>query len=220
MDDRKDLTVTDYLTEEEQIAQLKAWIKEYGLTIIAGIVLAIIFVGGWRYWDRYTNTQLMRASIIYDEMLMDRAQNDKDHLAAATVQGKKLVNNYARTPYAQMASLMLARDAAINKKYDDAIGYLDWVIGHSSNKPLKQIAKIRIARIYTAKNQPELAIQTLQGVTDPTFKGLRDEAQGDAYAQMKKIDDAKKSYQLALQELPQEDNAQRPILEMKLDSLS
>lgn len=208
------------MTEQEQIEQLKTWIKEYGMTVLAGIILSVIIVSGWHMWDRHQTRILTQASVMYDEMLMNRAQNDKDSLSKATDQAEKIVAQYPKTPYAQMASLMLARDAVLNKKYDDAIKDLDWVISHSQNKPLKQIAMIRLARIYIAQDKPDVAIQTLQKLDDKIFQGLGNEIIGDAYVQMKKIDDAKKSYQLALQQLPQEDTSQRPILEMKLDNLN
>jgi predicted negative regulator of RcsB-dependent stress response len=211
--------VTDLMTEQEQIEQLKAWIKEYGMTVIAGIVLALVIMGIWRMWDTYTTNKLIHASAVYDEMLNDRMQNTKDSLAAAATQADKLISHYKSTPYAQIAALMLARDAVINKKYDDAIKNLDWVVSHSKNKPLVTIAHIRAARIYITQNQPEKAVEILQEISDKSFQGLRDEVLGDAYVQMKKIQDAKQSYQLALKELPAEDTSSRPILEMKLYNL-
>ena len=38
---------------------------------------------------------------------------------------------------AALAALMLARNAVTNKKYDDAIGYLDWVIAHRVGELLR-----------------------------------------------------------------------------------
>ena len=41
----------EYQTEEEQIEALKRWWKENGKSIIAGLVLGIGSIGGYRYWQ-------------------------------------------------------------------------------------------------------------------------------------------------------------------------
>ena len=45
--------MTEYLTEQEQIEQLKTWIKQYGLTILFGIVIALVLSFSWHYWQQY-----------------------------------------------------------------------------------------------------------------------------------------------------------------------
>lgn len=205
------------MTEQEQIEQLKKWIKEYGFSIVVGILLAVALVTGWHYWQNYTSQRLVSASTIYDEMLLDRAQNDKSNTAS---QGTKLINEYPRTPYAQMAALLLARDAVTDKNYSEAIKQLTWLINHTNNKPLSNIAYLRIARIFLAQNNTKKALENLAYVNEKAFQGLKNEIMGDVYVQQKNITNAKKSYQLALQELPQDDASQRPIIEMKLDNIS
>ena len=83
------------MTEEEQVEQLKNWIKQYGPTVIAGIVMALIIVTCWHYWQDYQTRMLTSASRTYDEMLSLRAQNNA---SGTTVQAQKLLKNYTRTP--------------------------------------------------------------------------------------------------------------------------
>ncbi len=208
--------LTEYLTEQEQIEQLKNWVKQYGPSILAGIVVALIIVSGWHYWQEYRNKILMHASAVYDEMLTQRVQNNTQ---GALVQAKKLLHHYPRTPYAQMAALMLARDAILKKNYPEAIAQLNWVIDHSHENSVREIARIRIARILITQNNPQTALQLLQTVNDKDFMGLIDEVRGDALLAENDLPAARKSYELALQELP---NAEvtRPILQMKLDNLA
>lgn len=206
----------DYLTEQEQIQQLKNWIKQYGLTILAGIVLALIASFSWRYYQNYKNKILLHASAVYDEMLAMRAQNNTE---AELTQANKLLSHYPKSPYAQMAAFMLARDAVIKQDYATAIKHLNWVIDHSRNTGIQQIARIRIARIQIADKKPEAALDTLKTINDKTFAGMIDEVRGDAYLELKDPASARKAYHLALQELPNAE-VNRPILEMKYDNLA
>jgi predicted negative regulator of RcsB-dependent stress response len=214
----KEMTLTEeYMTEQEQIEQLKRWLKQYSSTIVAGIVLAVILMASWHFWETYHNKVLFHASNVYDEMLALRAQNE---ISPAAVQAKKLMQHYKKTPYAQMAALMLARDAVINKNYADATKHLTWVIDHSKTAPIRQIAKIRLARVYIAEKKTTEALDILKNVDSDSFAGLVDEIRGDAYLQQNEKAQAKAAYQNALQELPKEDVTQTPLLQIKLDNLA
>src|SRR3990167_8445710 len=204
------------MTEQEQIQQLKSWIKQYGLTVLAGIVIAIVITSGWRYWQNYRNKILLHASAIYDEMLTEHAQNK---MTGATIRAKKLLEHYVRTPYSKMAALMISRDAVLNKNYSDALTQLDWVIDHSKDSALREIARTRKARIFIAENKPDDALTTLEKLEDKSFIGLVDEIRGDAYLAKNDSTSARLSYQLALEELPDAD-VTRPILQMKYDNLA
>ncbi|HVX00599.1 MAG TPA: tetratricopeptide repeat protein [Candidatus Babeliaceae bacterium] len=208
--------MTEYMTEQEQIQQLKNWIKQYGLTILLGIVLALVITSGWHYYQGYKENKLIHASSVYDQMLSLRAQNNSNR---AVVQAQKLLKNYPHTPYAQMAALMLARDATLKKNYPEAIQQLNWVIDHSKDKAIREIARLRIARVLITEKKPQEALDTLSKINDNNFNGFADEIRGDAYLALHDTNSARKAYEQALQELP---NAEvtRPILQMKLDNLA
>lgn len=208
--------MTEYLTEQEQIQQLKTWLKQYGPTVVLGILLALIMTTSWRYWQNYHNKVLMHASSIYDEMLTLRAQNNA---SGAIIQAQKLLTHYRKTPYADMASLLLARDAVLKKNYPEAIKQLNGVMSHSKNSSLREIARIRIARILLTEQKPDEALDLLKKMDNKNYIGLVDEVRGDAYLIKQDPAAARHAYQLALQELP---NAEvtRPILEMKYANLT
>jgi len=208
--------LTDYLTEQEQIEILKSWIKQYSLVILAGVLIAIVTISGWRYWQQRQYKILSHASSVYDEMLSLRAQNDS---SAALVQANKLFDHYTQTTYAQMAAFMLARTALINKNFTEAEKQLRWVLQTSSVASFRQIARIRLARLQIALQKPEAALQELNKVEDENFAGMIDEVRGDAYLAMKNTNNARESYKKALDELP---NAEviRPVLRMKYDNLA
>lgn len=208
--------MTEYLTEQEQIQQLKNWIKQYGMTVLAGILIALVITSGWRYWQNYRNKILTQASVIYDEMLTLRAQNNTD---GASLQAKKLVSHYTSTPYASMAALILAREAVGKKNYPEAITQLTWVLDHSKDSALREIARIRMARIMIVQNKASASLDLLNKMEDKSFIGLVDEVRGDAFVAQHDNNSARHAYQLALNEIPNAEIS-RPVLQMKYDNLA
>lgn len=208
--------MTEYLTEQEQIQQLKNWIKQYGMTVLAGILIALVVTTGLRYWQNYRNKILTHASVVYDEMLTLRAQNNAD---GASLQAKKLLSKYASTPYASMAALILAREAVVKKNYAQATQQLNWVLDHSKDSSLREIARIRLARILIAQNKASMSLDLLNKTEDKSFVGLVDEVRGDAYVAQHDKNSARHAYQLALNEIPNAEIS-RPVLQMKYDNLA
>lgn len=208
--------MTTYLTEQEQIQQLKQWVKQYGPPVILGLVLAGLVITGWNYWQQSHLKNLLHASAMYDEMLAFRAQNNEHNM---TIEANKLIAHYPKTPYAEMAALMLARSAVEKKQYDEALTQLSWVVKHTSTDSLRAIAQIRMARIFITNQKPDAALDTLKTVTNKSFTGLVQEIRGDAYLAKHDTVAAQKAYQQALLTLP---NAEitRPILEMKAANLA
>ena len=208
--------MTDYLTEQEQIELLKNWIKQYALVILAGIAIAFITIYSWRYWQERQNKILTHASAVYDEMLTNRAQNDEN---ATLIQAQKLFTHYANTPYGQLAALMLARDAIRKNNYSEAEKNLRWVIKKSSVPSIRQIARLRLGRLFITEQKSDEALHILKKVEDKNFNGLIDEVRGDAYLAQKNNAMAQNAYQNALKELP---NAEvvRPLLQMKYDNVA
>jgi predicted negative regulator of RcsB-dependent stress response len=208
--------LTEYLTEQEQIELLKSWIKQYSLVIIAGMALAFVSITGWRYWQQRQNKIISHASAVYDEMLTVRAQNNA---SATQVQADKLFTHYPHTVYSQMAALMLARDAVTKNDFKTAEKNYQWVIDRSNVNTLRQIARIRLARILLATGSPQKSIDALEKIDDKNYNGMIEEVKGDAYLAMHNLSKARDAYKQALADLP---NAEviRPLLQMKYDNLA
>lgn len=208
--------MTEYMTEQEQIELLKQWIKQYSLVILAGLILSLITITGWRYWQARQQRILNHASAVYDDMLTARAQNDT---AATHIQSDKLFAHYTKTTYAQLAAFMLARDAIVQKNYREAEKQLQWVVDNSDISSFRQVARLRLARIYINENKPDASLDILNKVDDKSYNGLIEEVRGDAWLAKKDIKQARESYKQALNDLP---NAEviRPLLQMKYDNLA
>ena len=205
-----------HLTEEQQLEALKEWWKEYGWSIVLGVVIAISVGFGWRFYQRYETQKTNHASLIYMHVMADAAEGN---VQGARRQANVLRNHFARTPYAVLASFLLAQEAVQKNKLDDAVEYLQWAADHAHVATFKDMAKIRLARIYLAQHQPKKALALLDTRKDDAFAGLMAEVQGDVYVEMQDLTKARASYVLALKKLS-EDAVTRHLLEMKLNDLS
>ncbi len=208
--------MTEYLTEQEQVEQLKKLFRMYGIPALLGILAGVVIFYGWTYYQNYQTRILSHASGVYDEMLTDRAQNN---FQETQVQAEKLFSHYSATPYGDIAALMLARQALAKKDFTEAAKQFTWVLKNGHSNSIRQIARLRLARLSIAQQKTEEAISELQTVDDKAFSGLIDEVLGDAYLSRNQVPQAREAYQRALQELPNSEEI-RPLLEMKLNNLA
>lgn len=204
-----------YLTEEEQVEQLKQWWKKYGVSIIVGVLLGLMAMYGWQAWQAHEVRHTRKASLLYGQLLAKVNEGNTD---GVTRQGKQIIKDYPKTPYAALASLFLADQAATESQLIEAEKYLRWSLENSRFKSLKQTARIRLARVLFAQGQPAKALETLQTLDDDSYAVLVDEVRGDVLLGTGKSAEALKAYEKALV-ASQGLLMLRPLLEMKLDSL-
>ena len=205
-----------YKTEEEQIDDLKRWIKSYGPSILMGIVLAIALLYGWRYWHSYQHNRAVKASVLYQQAV-DAYQTKSADLLAKSV--TSLQNKYPKSPYASYAVFLQVKMAADQQNYSVAETELNWITHHSHDNNIKAIAELRLGSILTADHQEELAIKTLKSIKNPAFKGLAHIKIADAYLALGDAENAKINYEAASKLLPDAGNTM-PTLAVKLDNAS
>src|SRR5579872_5321151 len=174
---------------------VKTWWRENYQAIAAGAVLAVVIVGGWRYWQYRTQSRSQTASSMFEQL--NAAVSKKDS-ATALKFGDQLMNDYSDTPYATQAALALAADAANNGKAADGLQKLEWVMQHSKDEGLKLLARLRAARLKLSTGDAQGTIAELSGVDADGFAPLYDELRGDAYVKLGKTEDARGAYQKAL----------------------
>lgn len=203
-----------YKTEEEQIDDLKRWVKSYGPSIIAGIVLAIALLYGWRYWNTYQHNRAVKASILYQQAV-DAYQTKSADLLTKSV--TTLQNKYTKSPYASYAVFLQAKVAADQQDYPTAETNLSWIIKHSHDNNIKSIAQLRLGSIQTADHQEKMAIKTLESIKNSAFKGLAHIKIADAYLALGDAENAKINYEAASELLPDAGNTM-PTLAVKLDN--
>ncbi|MDX2165335.1 MAG: tetratricopeptide repeat protein [Gammaproteobacteria bacterium] len=208
--------MSTYVTEEQQIEMLKEWWKRNGNFAIGLFFVAIFFSLGLHYWYKHREEKLARASAHYEVMLSALVNADE---ATTLKEANLLKDDYSRTPYAALAALIFARNDVDQQKYNDAETELTWVMNHGNTNSLRQIARLRLARIDIQLNKPKDALNVLDKVSDSSYMPMIDEVRGDAYLALNQTDNAREAYQKAVNLLPSFAVA-RPLLTMKLNDLA
>lgn len=208
--------MSDYLTEEEQLQQLKNWLKEYGPSILLAVAIMIAAYFGWQFWQQRQTTLAVNASANYEQLVQDL--NAKNNVAIEG-QASYLMTQYSKTPYAALAGLILAKYEVEQNKYLPAMQHLQWVIDHGETSFLRQLASTRMAQIQIAENKPQLALQTLAQIKNDSLQALVWHLRASAYLDLKETSQARVAYQKALGALPKSGAMIQPLWQMQLNSL-
>src|SRR5712691_5118863 len=110
------------LEEQEQLAELKAWWKEHGGTVMLGATLALAAFGAWNGWVWYQRSQAAQAAGLYDTLQKAARAND---LKAIRDTAGAILENFPRTAYAPLAALGLASVLLDDKEPDAALQVLE-----------------------------------------------------------------------------------------------
>ena len=60
--------VEEYLSDEERLEMAKKWWLENYKSIIAGALIAVVVVGGWRYWEYRTVSRSQTAAALFNQL--------------------------------------------------------------------------------------------------------------------------------------------------------
>ena len=187
-------------SEKEQVEALKKWWKENGSSIITGLLLGAAILLGGKAWFSYRETQALRASNIYAQMMAAANSNDTE---IARKQASDLIANYTGSAYAPLASLLLAKLAVQENELAAAQAQLQWALDHASSTEVKHTARMRLVRTLIGQQQYVPAAQLLASVTDAgAYRYLYTELEGDLAMAQNKPQEAARAYKQALDNMP------------------
>ncbi len=183
-----------YVSEKEQIESIRKWWHSNGKFILIAVVVGLSLGFGWKYWHQLQLRRDENAAMIYQSIIQADSQNN-----IKTAQGgaKLLVDQFPKTPYASLAALLSAKEFVSQANYADALTQLNWVIAHSDQPRLQQIARISAARILLSQNHPAEAMKTVSVVNDKYFAPLVAWVKGDIYTQQGDAKNAQANYAIA-----------------------
>jgi predicted negative regulator of RcsB-dependent stress response len=170
--------VEEYLSEKEQWEQIKGWLRENGLWIVAGVVVGAAGLGGWHWYQDHEDSLGAQASAKYAQVGDAFAKGDR---TSAFVLLGELERDYASSPYVDQAKLLAARVYVDGGDLDKAANELQAVTDHSKDSELSLLARLRLARVQIAQKKPDLALTTLNGMKAGAFEPRYHEVLGDAY---------------------------------------
>ncbi|MDG2107919.1 MAG: tetratricopeptide repeat protein [Woeseiaceae bacterium] len=185
----------DDLSEKEQLDQMRYWWSEYGSFVIGGIVIGASLLLGINYYQNKTLQSQLNASAAYEILI--------NHVSAGRLDDAKLTEieismSYRDTIYVAQAGLAMARLYMDKNRDEAAADALLGVIDGSSDNELKNIARLRLARIYLYQDKPEEAINLLINQEGDAFSAIFGEVLGDAYTMLGRTAEAADSYQRVL----------------------
>jgi predicted negative regulator of RcsB-dependent stress response len=203
------------LEEQEQLAAIKSWWSQYGKLVMVTVVAALLVVGGIRGWYYYRNTQAASALTLFDQM--QRAERASDQKKVRDI-AAQIVDKYASTQYATLASLAAAKSNFDTGDLPAAKTQLQWVIDNGKEAEARDVARLRLARVLLDEKNPAEALKLLETKHGDSFAGLYADVKGDALLAGGKRAEARAAYQVAL-EKSDAASPTRQIVQLKLDAL-
>ncbi len=201
-----------YTTEEQQVEVIKNWWKENGTSVIAGTVIGLVGLFGWRYYNEHQQTTQEAASQAYNEMSAQLAKGD----AAGFEQAQSFISAHKGDSYAELAALQLAAAAVKVDKLDLAAEQLTQV-ATSGDESIRPIAALRLARVLNDQGKADEALAQLGKINNDAFKAQVAEVRGDILQKQGKSEEARDAYQAAADAGGLQSSAE---LKLKMDDLA
>jgi len=202
-----------YLTEEERVEALQRWWKENKSSLFMGLAMGLLIIIGWKYWQGHQQAQREQASLTYH--LMGRAIAAKQPEEAVKM-GQQLIESYPSTTYAEFARISLAKLKVEAGDLEAAKLRLEEEVKQGHDETLKELARLRLARVLLARGEADAGILLLQGTqsTAGKFSALFEEVRGDLLIAAKRPEEARTAYQKA-----KELGNRSPLLDLKIHDL-
>ncbi|MCD9030307.1 tetratricopeptide repeat protein [Luteimonas sp. Y-2-2-4F] len=196
------MAIDDPLDEHEQGERVRDWLRQNGFGILAGILIALGLIGGWRWWQAREHAGRVEAGAAYQRLVTDLGSGDLEDAKAqvAAMRG---------TGYGELAVLDLARAQLDAGDRDGAIETLQ--SGDAGDPALEPIRRQRLAQLLIEADRAEEAATLLAGAED--VAGL--ETLGDAQVALERDAEAREAYARALA-LADVASPGRGLIELKL----
>jgi predicted negative regulator of RcsB-dependent stress response len=203
------------MTEEEQLEIIKKWWNKHNSKITTSLAVLLLCFSAYKYWSWHQEKVVIQASNNYEHMMLASAdKNDKDIEAYANA----LIKEYGKTVYADGARLLLAKQQVKHNNYKAAGATLEKVMTDSKIPALKQVARIRVARLLAAEKSYDSALTTLNSINDQAYMSLINELKGDIFVALGRYQEAILSYKDAIKEANTQ-GMEKQFLEMKTNAL-
>ena len=168
--------MSNYQTEEEQVAALKEWWKENGTAILVGVSLGLALLFGWQAWQKHKKTVIAQSSSQYTTVL-EHLQAER--FAEVVANADLLIDDYKSSPYAALSSLAKVKAQLELNELDKAISSAEQAVELAKTDDIKAIAHIRLAQLYLDKEDHAAALAILDNVQRAEFVPQANVVRGD-----------------------------------------
>lgn len=200
----------------EQGEIVKKWLQQNGGAIVMGLVLAFGSLFGFKQWQNWQDTKGQKSFAEFEIMNERLSEGQLDN---AVENYQLLQDEYAKTPYASLAALQMARARVESKQPDLALNHYRFVMESGHPSGLRVVARERMARLLLDQGQAEEALNIINGEQQLSgYESRYAETRGDILTALGRKDDAIAAYQEALATL-EEGLGDRALLLLKLEAL-
>ena len=204
-------------TEEENTEFLSSLWGSYKYLLLLSLILLGGGIIGWEYWSQNKVTKLQNSSDMYESFI--NALNDSE--LDQKVLAEEIVQKYPNSLYADLVTFHLAKIFVEQNDLNKAEEYLRWILDRHVSKwgsdfdPIEVTARLRLARVLIANENPEKAIEVIE--FSQSLNGSLYEVKGDAEEHLGQFSQAILSYLKALEST--QSQSIQALLKMKLANL-
>jgi predicted negative regulator of RcsB-dependent stress response len=204
------------MNDDDRVQVLRKWWEGNGTALVVTLVVVIGGVIGWRWYTDYTQTRDEAASATYQRYLEARQRDASPEETAALL--ATLDNDFRSSGYRIFTLFYRAYDAASTENFSKATEYLETAVKDAKDDRLRDIARLRLARLQVQGGNADAALETLRKVSGSGFRSYVAELKGDILLGQHKPDEAREAYQAAA--AAADPNEPQPVLDMKIVDLT
>jgi len=201
--------------EHEQSERVRSWLRENGVSIVMGVVLALAGIFGWRQWQDYQSSQATLANEYYAAI---QRQLEADNVEAAAEQFAAMREGVGEHAYLALAGMLLAPSLSEAGETGQAAEIYAFLLESGKWSAFRPLIRLRLALVETALGRSESALARLQGDAPAGYEALWLETRGDVLFDLNRLDAAAEAYAAAVEQLRGEGGSFRQA-RIKLDAV-
>jgi predicted negative regulator of RcsB-dependent stress response len=205
----------DYLDEKEQIEEIKSWLKENWLALVAGVIVGFGGLFSWNWYQNSVYESNTQALAIFDQAQQELTLGNFDSALALL---QNLRSDYNSSPYTDFLGLLYSTYLLSNGNTADAAVEIEYVLNNTTDEYLRLIATWRLARVNVEITNYDRALELVQN-KNHTLSANFTELEGDVYFFRGEFDLASNTYMSILSD-PNINSIDLNTLMLKINNLA
>ncbi len=206
----------ELLTDQQQADKVKSWMRSNGAYLAAGVILGLGLLFGWNQYQRWELQRAELASDVYESFMTSARAGQVE---AAEAQLTAMSGEFGTSPYVDQARLVMARLYLDRSMPDKSAAYLGEVVDKAATPEIRNIARLRLARVLIHQEKYEDALKALPDPGARSFAPAFHDIRGDAYAALGRQAEARSEYEQAMNGEGAEGLVDAAYVQAKLDAL-
>jgi len=205
----------DYLDEKEQIEEIKSWLKENWLALVAGVIVGFGGLFSWNWYQDSVYESNSQALAIFDQAQQELTLGNFDSALAML---QNLRSDYNSSPYTDFLGLLYSTYLLSNGNTADAAVEIEYVLNNTTDDYLRLIATWRLARVNVEITNYDRALELVQNKNHALSANFT-ELEGDVYFFRGEFDLASNTYMSILSD-PNINSIDLNTLMLKINNLT